>query len=61
MENISEKSELVAELRADSENTDENSLILAFLDRGGASRATYINQKKRLNAAYLLCRTSSLD
>ena len=48
---IPEKSRLVAELRADPQFSTESERILAFIDRGGGSRATYFNHKQRLRAA----------
>jgi hypothetical protein len=48
---LPEKARLVAELRADPSFTSENERILAFIDRGGGSRATYFNHKKKLRAA----------
>jgi len=48
---IPEKARLVAELRADPSFESENERIIAFIDRGGGSRATYFNHKKRLRAA----------
>jgi len=48
---IPEKTRLVAELRADPQFTTENERIEAFGQRGGGSRATYFNHKKRLRQA----------
>ena len=45
---IPEKTRLVAELRADPRFATENERIEAFGQRGGGSRATYFNHKKRL-------------
>ena len=48
---IPEKTRLVAELRADASFVTENERIEAFTGRGGGSRATYFNHKKRLRQA----------
>jgi hypothetical protein len=42
---------LVAELRANANYATENDRIEAFRERGGGSRATYFNHKKRLRRA----------
>ena len=48
---IPHKSRLVAELRADPSFASEAERIEAFQARGGGSRATYFNHKKKLRAA----------
>ena len=48
---IPSKTRLVAELRADPQFATENDRIVAFGERGGGSRATYFNHKKKLRQA----------
>ena len=48
---VPETTRLVAELRADSTFETENDRIEAFRKRGGGSRATYFNHKKKLRRA----------
>ncbi len=45
---IPSKTRLVAELRADPQFATENDRIVVFGERGGGSRATYFNHKKKL-------------
>ena len=47
---IPEKTRLVAELRADPSFSSEAERIEAFRKRGGGSRATYFNHKKKLRS-----------
>ncbi len=48
---IPPKTRLVAELGADPQYQTANECIQAFAERGGGSRATYFNHKKRLRQA----------
>lgn len=48
---IPPKARLVAELRADPSFESEAARVHAFVERGGGSRATYFNQKRKLRAA----------
>ena len=48
---IPSKTRLVAELRADPQFATENDRIVVFGERGGGSRATYFNHKKKLRQA----------
>jgi len=48
---VPETTRLVAELRADAAYETENDRIEAFRERGGGSRATYFNHKKKLRRA----------